>query len=272
MRKMLKPVVLALALAGALAATSAYAHKPFLLPSSTVLSGKDEWVTVDAAVSNDLFYFNHQPMQLANLAVFAPDGQRVDPQNASTGRYRSTFDVKLDQVGTYKMAVLNNAIFGSYKVDGQMKRWRGNPENIARDIPANAQDVQISQSQMRLETFVTAGKPSSQVFTPTGVGLELQPITHPNDLVEGEATSFRLLLDGKPAAGVKVEADIGGTRYRDVVKEIEVTTDADGKFSITWPAPGMYWMGASVRDNNASIKEAKERRASYSALLEVLPK
>ncbi len=28
-----------------------------MMPSSTVLSGDDVWVTVDAAVSNDLFYF-----------------------------------------------------------------------------------------------------------------------------------------------------------------------------------------------------------------------
>lgn len=37
---------------------SAQAHNVWLLPSTTVLS-KSEWITVDAAVSNDLFFFNH---------------------------------------------------------------------------------------------------------------------------------------------------------------------------------------------------------------------
>ena len=32
-------------------------------PSSTV----DQWVTVDAAVSNDLFYFNHVPLRIEDL-------------------------------------------------------------------------------------------------------------------------------------------------------------------------------------------------------------
>lgn len=36
---------------------AAQAHRAWLLPSATVLSGKDVWVTVDAAVSNDLFFF-----------------------------------------------------------------------------------------------------------------------------------------------------------------------------------------------------------------------
>ena len=32
-------------------------------------------VTVDAAVSNDLFYFNHVPLKIDNLAIVAPDGR-----------------------------------------------------------------------------------------------------------------------------------------------------------------------------------------------------
>ena len=36
-------------------------------PSQTVIAGENAWVTVDAAVSNDLFYFNHVPLQLERL-------------------------------------------------------------------------------------------------------------------------------------------------------------------------------------------------------------
>ena len=36
---------------------AAHAHRAWMLPSATVLSGNEPWVTVDAAVSNDLFYF-----------------------------------------------------------------------------------------------------------------------------------------------------------------------------------------------------------------------
>jgi hypothetical protein len=49
------------------------------------------------------------------------------------------------------------------------------------------------------------------------------------------------------------------------------TTDAEGKFSVTWPTPGMYWMEASVRDDKTPVKELTQRRAGYVATLEVLP-
>ncbi|MCY1228063.1 hypothetical protein D9M72_403590 [compost metagenome] len=260
--------VLALA---ALAPLAAHAHRQWLLPSATVLSGSDPWVTVDAAVSNDLFYFEHVPMRLDNLQVTAPDGSAVKAENAATGKYRSTFDLHLTQPGTYRVAVVNQGLFASYKVDGQAKRWRGSAENFAREVPANAQDLTVTQAEGRVESFITAGKPSDKGLRTTGRGLELAPITHPNDLVAGDTASFRLLLDGKPAANLKVEVVPGGIRYRDKLQELSATTDADGKFSVKWPAPGMYWMEAEVRDDKATFKQAKSRRATYAVTVEVLP-
>ncbi|MEN7531487.1 DUF4198 domain-containing protein [Cupriavidus sp. DL-D2] len=261
-------VVLALA---ALAPLAAHAHRQWLLPSATVLSEKDAWVTVDAAVSNDLFYFEHVPMRLDNLAITGPDGKPVQAENASTGKYRSTFDVHLTQPGTYRLAVVNQGVFASWKENGQTKRWRGAANALAANVPANAQDLQVSEQAGRVESYVTNGRPSKQVLTTTGKGLELAPITHPNDLIVGEAASFRLLLDGKPFANQKVAVVPGGIRYRDRLNEIEATTDADGKFSVKYPAAGMYWMEAEIRDDKTSIKEAKARRASYAVTVEVLP-
>ncbi|KWR74641.1 DUF4198 domain-containing protein [Cupriavidus sp. IDO] len=260
--------VLALA---ALAPLAAHAHRQWLLPSATVLSGSDPWVTVDAAVSNDLFYFEHVPLRLDNLQVTAPDGSAVKAENTSTSRYRSTFDLHLSQPGTYKVSVVNQGLFASYKVDGQTRRWRGTAESFAKEVPANAQDLQVTQAEGRVESFVTAGKPSDKGLRTTGRGLELAPITHPNDLVAGDTASFRLLLDGKPAGNLKVSVVPGGIRYRDQLQEFSATTDADGKFSVKWPAPGMYWLEAEVRDDKASVKPAKSRRATYAVTMEVLP-
>lgn len=250
---------------------SASAHRAWMLPSATVLSGDKAWVTVDAAVSNDLFYFEHQPLRLDGLAVLAPDGKPVAPQHAATGRYRSTFDVELKESGTYKMAIVSDGLFASYKENGQTKRWRGSAQAFAQEVPANAQDLKVSHMQRRNETFVTAGKPTRKTLEATGSGLELLPITHPNDMVAGDPASFQFLLDGKPAAGIKVSVVPGGIRYRDKLNEMAFTTDQDGKFSVTWPQPGMYWMEADARDQNAAIQPARERRASYAVTLEVMP-
>jgi hypothetical protein len=174
--KSMKIAALALAISLPL---SAHAHRQWLLPSATVLSGNDAWVTVDAAVSNDLFYFEHFPLRLDGLVVTAPDGKPAQAVNAATGKYRSTFDVQLSQPGTYKIAVVNNGVFASYKVDGQQKRWRGAAEALAKEIPANAQELKVTQVNSRVETFATAGKPTRAALAITGSGLELHPSQRP---------------------------------------------------------------------------------------------
>jgi uncharacterized GH25 family protein len=249
---------------------AAHAHKAWLLPSATV-STVDQWVTIDAAVSNDLFYFNHNPLRVDSLSITAPDGSAVKAANQGTGKYRNTFDVHLQKNGTYRIAVTNIGLFANYEVDGQRKRWRGTPEAFAKEVPANASKLEVSQSAGRVETFVTAGKPTLDALKLTNVGLELAPVTHPNDLYAGDEATFALTLDGKPAASLPVTIVAGGTRYRDAQGEIEVKTDAQGRFSVTWPEPGMYWIEAALEDNKTSIPQAKQRRVSYAATFEVLP-
>ena len=83
-------------------------------------------------------------------------------------------------------------------------------------------------------------------------------------------TSGDYLLDGKPAADVEISVIPGGNRYRDELGEIKAKTDKDGKVSITWPEAGMYWMEAELTTDKGVSKPATERRASYSATLEVL--
>jgi uncharacterized GH25 family protein len=283
----------------ALLPLSAHAHKGFLLPSSTVLTENDHEVTVDAAVSNDLFYFNHNGMKLDALLITAPDGSTLTPDNVFNGKLRSSFDVPLKSAGTYKIASVSSGLMASWEENGQPKRWRGNETTFKTEVPKDARNLRVTQIANRVETFVTVGKPSTDVFKPTGVGLELVPVTHPNDLVAGEAARFKLLLDGKPAADLKVTAIAGGTRYRDSQDEITTTTAADGQFTITWPQAGMYWLNASLGGGmegpgeggkggkpddaakpapEAAKKKGKDappaapaRRASYTATLEVLP-
>ncbi len=268
---------------------TAEAHRAWLLPSATVLSGTDVWVTVDAAVSNDLFYFEHFPMRISNLGgpspefanrrggrgaeltIFAPDGSTVPHQNGATGRYRATFDVHITQSGTYKLVVANKGASAFYKENGQTKRWFGAPEDFAKSVPADAQDLRSSFNQSRMEVFVTSGKPTRETLKVTGQGLELAPVTHPNDLVAGSPATFQLMLDGKPAPDLKVSIVPGGNRYRDKLGDMTLKTDAEGKFTVTWPSPGMYWMEAVVRDDKSPVAGIKSRRAGYVATLEVLP-
>lgn len=256
--------------ASGLLVAAAHAHDAWLLPSSTVLS-QAEWITVDAAVSNDLFFFNHAPLKLDGLEVTAPDGSTLAPQNIERGKLRSVFDLELKDPGTYRLAVHNNALFATYTDGtGKPRRWRGTPDKLASGaLPTDARDVVVTQLQGLVETYVTVGKPT--VPRPGGSGLEMVALTHPNDLVGGEAATFMLQIDGQVAAGLKVQIIAGNSRYRDDAGAQEVITDERGRFSFTWPHAGMYWLSASARDGKATVPQAAERRLSYAVTLEVLP-
>ena len=277
----MKPIVARLMVAAALLSIPAAlsAHRMWMLPSATVFSGTDGWVTVDAAVSNDLFFFDHQPLRLDGVKVSQPDGSEGTLQNGATGRYRSVFDVKLDKPGTWKIGTQMSAVTGSFKVGGVETRIggrRGPPQPGApapltvADIPANATDVKVTEVSGRNEIFVTAGAPTTAVLKTTGKGLEFAPITHPDELVAGETAKFRFLVDGKPSAGLKVAVIPGGKRYRNDEGARELVTGADGVLNVDWPTAGMYWLNATLTDAKATTPRATERRMSYVTTLEVL--
>ena len=269
---MFRKTAIAAALFAGLLASPSTAHRQWLLPSATVLSGDKAWVTVDAAVSNDLFYFEHVPLRLDNMKVWQPDGTPGKLQNGATGRYRSVFDVELSQQGTWKIATSMAGIMGSYKQGGEVKRLpRGvAAADIAKLIPADATDVELTENSSRNEIFVTAGAPTTTVLKTSGKGLEVEWLTHPNDLISGETAKFRFLADGKPAAGIEVEVVPGGIRYRDKLNDRALKTDANGVLTLDFPTPGMYWLEAQLQDNKATIPGAKQRRLMYVTTLEVL--
>ncbi len=273
MKKQILGLVATVAIA-ATAAVPASAHRQWMMPSSTVLSGDDVWVTVDAAVSNDLFYFEHQPLRLDAMKAWAPDGTEVAIENKATGRYRSTFDVHLTQKGTYRIASVADMLMGSYDLNGKTERLpRGTTAaNLAERIPAGATNVKTAEANNRNEIFVTVGEPTTTLFKPTGKGIELVPVTHPNDLIAGEAATFQFLLDGKPAADLPVTVIPGGIRYRDQLGDQHLKTDADGKVEINWAEPGMYWLNVTTPQagGDEGAPPPIARRASYATTLEVL--
>lgn len=253
-----------------------HAHRAWIVPAATVLSGQDPWVTFDAAVSNDIFHTDHAALRLEGISAVAPDGSQVQLQNTSTGKHRSTFDLNLQQKGTYKVTSFSSGLRARWETEeGERRGWPGRgvqatAEGFAKEVPKKAKNLEVSFGSRRMETFVTAGTPDTKVFKPTNQGLELVPVTHPNDLFAGEKAEFKFLIDGKPAVGAKVEVVPGGMRYRNQQANITAETDKNGSVSITWPQAGLYWMSVSYEDDKAQ-KPAKKRTGSYVATFEVLP-
>lgn len=254
------------------AAVPASAHRMWLLPSKTVLSGDDAWITVDAAVSNDLFEANHRPLDPEQVEVEMPDGSKGAIANPMRGELRGTFDVHLTSQGTYRIGMERAGILGGYVLNGERQRLpRGAAAaDIAKLIPAGATDVNLAETIMRNEVFVTLGTPTEAVFKPSGKGLEMVPVTHPDDLVANEPGVFRFLIDGEPAAGLKLTVIKGGGRWLDTPIEIAATTDAKGEATIAWQDAGFYWLEAEAEDDKASLPDAGKRRMGYVTTLEVL--
>lgn len=274
----LQKSLIALALAGlSVVSFSAHAHKPYLLPSSTeVEPGRDgsAWVTFDAAIGENLFDPDFT-LKLDGLVVSAPDGSTLTPENVGNGKIRTTFDLKLPKPGTYKLALVSGSVNGSYKnKEGETKRFRATEETLAKEVPADATEVKVSRMHSRLETFVSTGAPDLNVFKPSGVGLEMVPLTNPTELRAGEKATWRFLVDGKPAANQGVSLTPGGVKFRGTLGEIRKTTDANGELTLTLPEAGAYMVSSSwpaVQRVEGQPMQMVPRRLSYSAVVEILP-
>lgn len=265
---MIKNTILLALLAGL--SCNALAHRTWLLPSSTNVEGKEPWVTIDGAVSENLFDVEANALKLDGLLVSGPDGAPVAPENSYAGKMRSSVDLKLTKPGTYRVSLVTEGAMASYKLGGEVKRWRGAASALQKEVPANAEELKVSHQHGRLETFVTSGKTSAVAVKPSGVGIELEPLTHPNDMRAGEQARLRFLVDGKPAANLGFSLIPGGVRYRGVLGEQRFATDARGEASLTLPQAGMYWLNATLPATKEMAMQA-ERRLSYAATLEILP-
>ncbi|WP_286271274.1 DUF4198 domain-containing protein [Thalassotalea hakodatensis] len=254
----------------------AHAHRAWIKPSKTVLSGEQNYVTFDAAVSNTLFIPEHVAFRMSYLSATGPDGKELAFENVGKGKYRNTFDLNLTQSGTYRVGSASSGLRASWKdAEGKRKRWpgRGGPakgETFETAVPKQAKDLKVTYSSYRSETFVTLGQPSDDILAPSNKGLELVPVTHPNDLFATEEATFKFYIDGEPAAKTKIEITRGSMRYRNAPETINVETNAQGEFSVTWPHAGMYFLEASYEDDKAEAPATK-RTGSYSATFEVLP-
>jgi len=272
--KFIKQFAIATLLAGM--ACAAQAHKPWMLPSSTFIETEREaWVTIDGAVSEGLFDLDHLPLRMDGLTVTDPDGQTAPAPAATMSKFRSSVDLRLPKNGTYRVTLAATNVMGSYKLNGETKRFRAPEQNVAKEIPAGATDVSRTTMVQRQDTFVTLNKPSSGALKPLGSGLELVPVTNPTELHAGEKATFRFQLDGKPLANFPFSLIPGGVKYRGTINEVRLSTDAKGEATFTLPAPNMYWLSAAYPANAprgpGAEGGADAKRYSYSATLEILP-
>lgn len=230
-----RPVTILLTAAAWLCAGSALAHSPYLKPNVFDATGRDH-VTVEAAFTEDIFAAE-VVMRSDFFHVIGPNG--VTPiTNVTYLRDMAVFEAATPVDGTWRLssgprigrnAQMYRTASGDWKMVGE--------EDDAP--PADAPRVDV-QSITVAEAYVTRGAPDQAALAPKGQGLELQPLTHPNDIVAGEDAGFQILFDGRPLAGATVTVFREAGRHDGRKIAAELTTDAEGRFTVNAPDPGGY--------------------------------
>lgn len=218
----------ALALAASL---PAHAHTPYLSPS-TYAPRAGQMVALDASFA-EVFFVPETAFDDSQFSVTGPDG-RTAVLPAQVMKTRTVAEYTLPAgTGTYRLSTGQRlgALFRKWEINGKRESSR----DPAVKIPAGAKVISDFQSRTLAETYVTAGNPDRAALAPHNQGIELVPVTHPNDLYVGEAFEFIAQYDGAPLASQKIEITEAVWSSDRTPQVVTVTTDAKGhgRFPLT---------------------------------------
>ncbi|MFH4433625.1 DUF4198 domain-containing protein [Vibrio diabolicus] len=275
MKTKIKAVALASVMAMGLAATTtAQAHPRWVLPSHfTVSKEGGDWLTFDVTASHGTFVFD-KPAGSGQAFVVMPDGRSERPNFVVRGKRRSMFDFFFTEEGTHKVAINNQpSYYTQYKAGRRdtVKWARANKAERDDVLPEQARDVVTQLSYTRAESYITVGMPTDKALEIEGKMLEMKPITHPSDIIEGEPVTFQFFFNGEPQEGVTAEITREGTMYRNHQEQIDVVSDKDGKVIFTPEVAGRYLMKANykgeLKDNPLADKASANVHLTFETQL-----
>jgi uncharacterized GH25 family protein len=221
-----------------LAAPTAKAHSPYLLP--TVFDASDrKLVTVQGAFTES-FFTPEVVMKSDAYAVIGPDGVRV-PLTPTYTRELALVEAVTEKPGTYRITtgLRGGRTAKAALVKGEWQFFEG------AKAPADAIDM---QSLTMADVYVTRGAPSDAALAPIGKGLEFKAVTHPSKIVTGQDAVFEVLFDGKPLAGQEITFQGADDRYAETKAAPKtVKSDAKGRFALKVDKSGIYQVQTRYR-------------------------
>ncbi|WP_208746727.1 MULTISPECIES: DUF4198 domain-containing protein [Vibrio] len=247
----MKAIALAGVMAFGLAATTtAQAHPRWVLPSHfTVSKEGGDWLTFDVTASHGTFVFD-KPAGSDKAFVVMPDGRSERPNFVVKGKRRSMFDFYFEEEGTHKVAINNEPTYYTQYKAGRRDtvKWvKANKAERAGVVPEKARDIVTRISYTRAESYITVGKPTEKALEIEGKLLEMKPVTHPADIIEGEPVTFQFFYNGEPQQGVTAEITREGTLYRNQQEQIDVVSNEQGEVTFTPDVAGRYLMKANYK-------------------------
>ncbi|HVJ39023.1 MAG TPA: DUF4198 domain-containing protein [Stenotrophomonas sp.] len=244
------------------------AHTPYLAPAD-FRARAGATVTLDAAFA-EAFFVPEAVLDNSQFAVIAPDGSQVTPERVVPLRTRVVVEHGLpkDAKGTYRFSTGERlgAVFRTWEVKGRKVTSR----DAAEPAPQGAKLISSFQSRIRAETYLTVGMPDWGALRAYDQGLELVPLTHPDDLFAGEPIEFELRFDGKPLADSPVQLSEAVWTSDRKAREIELRSDGKGRVRWEQPTSGTWLALARHRSVAPAGAAAPEYSNSYSLVFHVL--
>lgn len=285
--------------AGLLAASQlAAAHTPYLLPLTFSVSRP--YVSLQAGISDELFFVPEGAVR-TDYYVVNPAGARNKLDRLTHLKDYTSIEADTPEAGTYRFVTGDEGgrVTKFAKVDGawRMVRPPRNPQPAQGEmqprpaapaaasaparapsprfideaaLPAGAEVTEVL-SVRRLETYVTKGAPSRGALAVTGQGLEVRPVTHPNEIFIDQGFNFDVLVDGAPVPGLEFTVYRAGNAYEDKKVFAEVKSDARGRVALKFDKAGIYLMTARYpAASNAPLTEKPAPRSyGYTMTFEV---
>ncbi|GIX22573.1 MAG: hypothetical protein KatS3mg121_1356 [Gammaproteobacteria bacterium] len=268
-------------LAAAAVVPPVWGHARWVLLSHSVLSGGlPQVVSVDASISNELFYpdlpFGGRPLPESAARPGPQVHLRVDPPEGApepvvlwqTAR-RSIADVPLTEAGTHRVRLEQApVVIQRYRgADGRTGRVFGPPGRAA--LPEGAERLETFRYRAAAEAYV-----SIDGFSPPPVdreGLAVEWLDHPNQAFVGERTCLTVLFDARPLPGVGLLATPEGTRARNARAAVALETDAHGRACIEWPRAGRWLIEVEHAQTAGPDADVDVERRALFVTVEVQP-
>lgn len=279
----------------------AHSAAPYLLPEQ--FDSKNNSVSLQSAITVEKFYSPSRNYQTSFFST-TPDGTQQELKPIATLERFSLLDLATTQNGTYrvKTADQHSSVVDYALVEGRWLRVRTErpatpatpppaptpaatseagaaatprPRRFvyADELPANAQKAKTEVVQLA-ETYLSKNAPSA-LPKPTGKGLELIPVTHPNEIFAADGFEFTVQFDGKPVPKLELELYRGAGAYdQEKTKDLgHVYTDEQGRAKLDFKdTAGVYllFMQYPPASTDAS-KQPPARLYNYGLTLQATP-
>jgi hypothetical protein len=232
-------------------------HMPYLAPLT--FAPHRDMVTVQAAMSEEAHMFVPDfPIRGAgDFTVIGPDGVATKIASVTMLKEMAILEAPLPSEGTWRISTGERAGRSAKwaKIDGvwRMVRGAGGPPRPAPPpgeapradgpideaaLPAGAETL-TSVGTLRADLYVTRGAPKA-FPKPVGQGLEIAPVSHPNDLYAGDAFRFQVLNDGQPVAGAQLSIVRAGDAYAAQHFTWSGASRGGAGEAVTFDQPGVY--------------------------------